>query len=171
MPLNQADQELLNTHKRKMWIVYIAMIQSLFIYVVVVYVQDRNQDLTPVDISLFFPVLMVVAVSLFLGALLVRYVLFKKMVFKPLKTSEEKVVEHAINRYITLCIVCFALMEAIAIFGLVLFFLSGERLHFFIFLGLSLFGFILVRPSTKEYVGYAEVQKAMLTVNDPTDSQ
>ena len=71
------------------------------------------------------------------------------------KVAETDAVSAALQKYFTACIVSWALCESIAIFGLVLSFLSGEPKYFVPFGALSLVNFAIYRPSREQLLSVA----------------
>ena len=52
----------------------------------------------------------------------------------------------AVQHFITGAVISYALCESVAIYGLVLFFLGGQALDFYLFMGLSLLFFLVYFP-------------------------
>jgi F0F1-type ATP synthase membrane subunit c/vacuolar-type H+-ATPase subunit K len=119
----------------------LAMIASVFIYAGIV--TGINQGYIPLKLRQTLEAQTAATVKyilLFVAALhyfIIRF--FQKISLK------------AVNRLAPGAIITFALSEAVAIYGLVLFFLNGNSTDFFIFMALSLFYFYLFYPRYQEW--------------------
>lgn len=126
----------------------LAMIGSVFICAVVVEVMQRSlapfagfAGLTPAQAQL----LKYVFVGLGLGH------------FFLLKFIPKILAPRSVQGLFQAAIVTLALCEAVAIFGLVLFFLTGKAYDFYLFFALSLFYFYLFYP---KYTHWEQVRRA-----------
>jgi len=120
----------------------LALIISVFLYAVVVEVVKRYAapflgfaGLTPAQAQM----LKYVFVALALGH------------FFLIKFIQKILASGSVQRLFTAAVVTFALCEAVAIFGLVLFLLAGNSLNFYLFMFLSLFYFWFFFPKYQEW--------------------
>lgn len=136
-------------------ILYFALVMSTCIYGAIAFVVAR----TPLRME------MVIAYALGGCALMIMGIIpvLRSRVMPPTREAhslDEKVPENdavaaALQKYFTACILSWALCESIAIFGLVLSFLSGEPKYFVPFGALSLVNFAIYRPSREQLLSVA----------------
>ena len=120
----------------------LAMIGSVFIYAVVVEVLKRTQapfsgfaDLTPAQVQMLKYIFVALAIATFFL----------------IKFMQKILASGSVERLFQAAVVTFALSESVAIFGLVLFLLSGNAMDFYLFMFLSLFYFWFFYPKYQDW--------------------
>jgi hypothetical protein len=124
----------------------IAMVVSLVAYIAVVVVLQATQESfgAVADASLLRNIFFVIA----LATIVVVQVLRRRMYRTPSMVSSggEPSVNDLIQKLVSTSIITFALAESIAIYGLVLFFLTGAAADFYALLAISLVTFTVFFP-------------------------
>jgi F0F1-type ATP synthase membrane subunit c/vacuolar-type H+-ATPase subunit K len=132
---------------RQATLIGVAMISSLFIYVIVVEsIKSYFQGITPLFIVEILRYLLfgLAFVEFFLiGFLRKRLLSFNTGVGGP---SNQEEARSPIQRLLIVTIISYALCESVAIYGVILFLIGGSRLDFYIFLILSLIYFAVYFP-------------------------
>ncbi|MEJ2070338.1 MAG: hypothetical protein P8X65_12885 [Syntrophobacterales bacterium] len=120
----------------------LVMIGSVFIYLVVVEVLKRTlapfaglADFTPAQVQTLKYIFVALAIGHFF---VIRYV-------------QKILATVTVERLFQAAVVTFALSESVAIFGLVLFLLSGKAMDFYLFMFLSLFYFWFFYPKYQDW--------------------
>jgi F0F1-type ATP synthase membrane subunit c/vacuolar-type H+-ATPase subunit K len=136
------DTQQLKTRYLTANFIGLVMIGSVFIYLVVVEVLKR----TMAPFSGFAAISPGQAQTLkyFFVALAIGHFFLIKFVHKILAAN-------TVERLFKAAVVTFALSEAVAIFGLVLFLLTGNALDFYLFMFLSLFYFWFFFPKYQDW--------------------
>ena len=161
MQFEEHDLPKFTMAKRKLFMVYAVLFSTLGIYVALVFLTPFSGDPDPSSARLLFYAVTAMGAFNGVAAVVLRHLVFRKLFDKPLGVDSSEAVSKAFERYITLCIPCFALAESAAILGLVLYFIIGSQLAFFILLGISAVSFALCRPSAEEMRDYAILQKTI----------
>ncbi len=138
---------------RQATLIGVAMICSLFIYVIVVKsIKSYFQGMAPlfiVDILRY----------LFFGLAFVEFFLIRFLRKRLLSfnggagdsSHQEEARSPMIQRLLIVTIISYALCESVAIYGLILFFIGGSRLDFYTFLILSLICFAVYFPRYNQW--------------------
>lgn len=144
---------------RMTMIIGIAMIMSLFIYAVMV--EIIKMHFSPFKRIDQFPGLEILRYIFFgvalIGFYLIRwirqFILYKKIAIE--KTTDQSVIlSSKIQRLIRTTIITYALCEWIAIFGLILFFITGSSLDFYFFAALSLIFYAIYFQKYRQWEEY-----------------
>ena len=113
----------------------LAMIGSVFIYAALVTIISKGWiaiELHPLDNNV---------------VLRLKYILLAiSLVFYFVIKLIQKMSSKSLKNYFSASIITFALCEGVAVFGLVLFFLSGDSLNFYIFMAISMLFFFIFYP-------------------------
>ena len=142
---------------RRTSIIGVAMLSTLFMYLVVAMAIQTTQDpfggfAALEDVGLLR--------NIFLGLSLLQVIVIKVIKSRALSISstltapgvgEPTDPSRLVTRLVTSSIVIFALAESIAVYGLVLFFLNGNSTDFYIFLGLSFLAFVMFFPKYDQW--------------------
>jgi F0F1-type ATP synthase membrane subunit c/vacuolar-type H+-ATPase subunit K len=127
----------------------LAMIGSVFIYLVVVEVLKRTlapfagvADFTPAQVQM----LKYIFVALAIGH------------FFLIKFMQKILAAGTVEGLFRAAVVTFALSESVAIFGLVLFLLNGNAMDFYLFMFLSLFYFWFFYPKYQDWEAQVQAQ-------------
>jgi F0F1-type ATP synthase membrane subunit c/vacuolar-type H+-ATPase subunit K len=159
----EAMEELKNAYRRTA-IIGIAMIATLAIYIlVVVLIQATRESFeSPADASLVRNIFLFISlVTIFLIQI------FRSRMFRTPSVAgagEKPSEKDLVQKLVSASVVIFALAESIAIFGLVLFFLTNRATDFYMFLAISLISFTLFFP---RYLQWEEWMKRR-TMGHPT---
>jgi hypothetical protein len=122
---------------------------SVFIYGGLAYALSTIMDEAPADASLFTVMVIVMSgVSLLVFA---SVLFFRKYWISPQSLADHDDLDEAESQYVTAMIVQGGLMESIAIYGLVLCILFLSFLIFLPFGVVSLFLFVMFRPSEDDF--------------------
>jgi len=105
-------------------------------------------DATSSEYNIFFWALCVISIIEGMLAFFFRQRLF----FAPMIVSKETFEKDLHDRFLTNCIICFAFTSAIAVYGVVLFFMGGPFETTVLFVLISMIAYQLVRPR----VGFTE---------------
>jgi hypothetical protein len=142
---------------RILWIIWAAMLGSLFVYVFICHqVGEEIRGNTSLDfpISLLKNILYgAVIVTLFLAHFLRRFMLTCRFsisevrFFKPAAISNQP---SLIAKYTIAVFVSLALCESIGLYGLVLFFLGDDLQTLYIFITISALSMLFYRPKMEE---------------------
>jgi hypothetical protein len=132
--------------------IYIGLLINIFLPVVILliaYYLDKSgmKQVSPEgeSIGLLFWILVAVSVVDGVAAIYVKY----KMFFSPMITSEHSFEEDLASRTFLISIICFALIAAISIYGLVFYILGGSFDHLLFFVFISFIAFQLIRPRAR----------------------
>ncbi len=142
------DKNDLNVH----WLIVIGLCLAVTAYVFAChYFGPRMQiGLEEATRVLIRSVLYVIAIVTFPLASLLRYILLRLNQTMPGESPAK-------NRYLVTVVVTQSMMEAIAIFGLIMFVLGDDYNTLYIFSGMAVLGIFLHRPKMSEYGSVAEV--------------
>jgi F0F1-type ATP synthase membrane subunit c/vacuolar-type H+-ATPase subunit K len=139
-------EELKNAYRRTT-IIGLAMIMSLVTYILVVaFIQamrDSSEGL--VETSLLRNIFLFVSLAMVFLIQNIRSRLFR-IPSVATERGEKTNPKDLIRKLVSTSVVIFALAESIAVFGLVLFFLTASATDFYMFLGISLLSFVLFFP-------------------------
>ncbi|RJR42590.1 MAG: hypothetical protein C4567_06945 [Deltaproteobacteria bacterium] len=139
--MSPTSRELLMQQFRTTNFIGLAMIGSVFLYAGLVL--GINHGLIPVKIPRTLPAD---------TANIVKYILlFVSILHYFIIKFFQKVAGKAANRLPAGAILTFALSEAVGVYGLVLFLLSGNANDFFIFMAVSLFYFYIFYPKYTDW--------------------
>jgi len=153
MEVNPFDA--LKKSHRQATLIGLAMISSLFIYVIVVEsIKCYFQGMAPLFI-------VEILRYLFFGLAFVEFFLIRFLRKRLLSfnagtgdlSNQEEARSPMVQRLLIVTIISYALCESVAIYGLILFFIGGSRLDFYTFLILSLIYFAAYFP---RYNGWEE---------------
>ena len=127
---------------QRMRIIGFALLASLGVYTFIVhYIKDTPPPEEPPDMVLFRYIFIGLAVAIFFLIRFLRHILLAK-------ASNVLSLQSA-------TVVSLALCESVVLFGFVLYFLGREMNDFYIFLGLSLFYFIIYFPRAQQWQEWA----------------
>jgi hypothetical protein len=134
-----------------LWILWGALFFTLFIYLLVLYITTTNAEgfeaPDPEFISTIRMAFGVIAVGEIAAIFVLRHVTF----FSKLADGDIASVEELRGKYMTTCILSWALSESIAIYGLVLAFLTHNLVYYFIFLAPAATLYLILRPQLGRY--------------------
>lgn len=143
--MNQYGVDIDRINKKNLLIGITLNVVSTFAFFVIVFfmlqkgeVQKNAMD----DITLFMSILIAVSVSEIAVAVFIR----RKILFNPMITSKENFKTDFEKWTTKVAVMMSAFSEAIAVYGLILFFLSGDVLIFTLFAVASLAFFAYIRP-------------------------
>lgn len=141
--LSPKEQEQLETFHKQHYFIWLAMIFSLFIYVVVC-LSFFKESLDPEQATLFRYVFGGLAVASVGGAWLYRKIRFNED--RLVTQDRNEAVPRSLQDYRVTLIVCLALAEAAGLFGLILYMFSLNQEDLIAFMGLALIGHMYFRP-------------------------
>jgi len=131
-------------------IIYLALIASLGLYGFVAYENASRMAPHALEPTFLYALIGVAAMEM------VGIVFLRRMMLPPMQAArslddrvalEGVAASSAVGKYFTTSIISWALCESIAIYGLVLVFLSGDFRYYAPFAGVSLLNFLFYRPS------------------------
>ncbi len=143
-------EELKNAYRRTA-IIGIAMIATLATYIlIVVLIQATRESFEgPADASLLRNIFLFISLAMIF---LIQIFRSRMFLIPSVAAGEEKPSEKdLIQKLVSASVVKFALAESIAIFGLVLFFLTNSATDFYMFLAISLVSFTLFFPRYSQW--------------------
>jgi hypothetical protein len=151
------DGEVLRKGLRTLWVIWTALLVSLFIYVFVCHffgAEIRANAGPDFPIGLFKKILYVVALFTFA----IAYFLRRLMLSGRIASSQGSIVKPAtpsdqppyLAKYTIAVVVSLALSESIGIYGLVLFFLGQDFQTLYTFIAISALAMIFFRPKMEE---------------------
>lgn len=130
-------------------IVFLALLGSLVVYLVVAYVIAADGEPPGTDIDVMVPILGVMGLGSLVAAFILRGVLLRGGLARlPAQITEDDA-GHVAGASFTSAIVGWAMCESVAIYGLVLFFLSHRWEIFLPFWGAGLVAMLLQAPSLR----------------------
>jgi F0F1-type ATP synthase membrane subunit c/vacuolar-type H+-ATPase subunit K len=148
----------MDARHRTMMILHLALMGSVGIYAFILFQVTQGQPPRELDP----PVMLYALAGVALAMMAVIPVLRSKMLppIREAKSLDEPVpedekVQAAVAKLFTASIVTWALCESIAIYGLVLAFLSFQMKYFFAFAAASLVNFLIYRPRKEQLLGAA----------------
>lgn len=145
------------TGRRKAFVIGLAMVFGVFIYAGIIEFLARNKAPFTGYAPLHWNTFSMLRLAL-LGAALLDFALIpflrRRILSAPVRKGE---VSSGAGRLISSCIVSFALCESIAVYGLVLFLISGARPEFYVFLSLSLLAFLINFPRQERWQEWMEM--------------
>lgn len=151
---NQVEHNPIKSGLTLPWIIAGMMLAMLAAYVVICHNWgDQLQQPLPEDRRVLIrTVLYMVAIVTFPLTNLIRHVQIRlnETMPRPSSSHPEAVAK---SRYLVTVIVSMALVEAVGVFGLVMFMLGDGFNTLYIFTGLSALGLFLYRPKADEYAG------------------
>ena len=163
------DREVLQKGLRTLWVIWIAILASLVIYIFIChFIGAEIRQNAPPDfpIDRLEKILYAVALATFLLAFFLRRLMVSSrlsgaqgLVAKPLSGSSQP---PYLARYTIAVVISLALAESIGIYGLVLFFLGQDFQTLYIFIAASALAMILFRPKVEELESLAS---ASITVS------
>lgn len=145
-----------------LWLLWAAMVFSVILYVVVAHLfgdEFRKAVDQELPISFLKEILYGISACLILLAFAVRRIMFPgidsdyrtmSMRNKPVQIQKD-----IRGKYTAAMLISLALSEAVAIFGLVLFFLGDTLQTFYVFISISMVAMLLLRPKRAELERYA----------------
>ena len=143
-------EELKNAYRRTA-IIGIAMVATLATYIVIVVLiqATRGSFESRVDASLLRNIF------LFISLAMVFFIqILRNRMFRPPSVAaagEKPNEKDLIQKLVSTSVVIFGLAESIAVFGLVLFFLTNRATDFYMFLAISLVSFTLFFPRYSQW--------------------
>lgn len=154
---NQVERDPIKSGLTLPWIIVGTMLAMLAAYVVICHTlgEQLQQPLTEDRRVLVRTVLYAVAIVTFPMTNLIRHVQIRlnQTMPRPQTLSAETVAK---SRYLVTVVVSMTLVEAVGVFGLVMFALGDGYNTLYIFTGLSALGLFLYRPKADEYVGIVD---------------
>lgn len=134
----------------KIILIYFALISSTLMVCVVFYFLVK--DMQPSNEDLFFPLILLAVIMLFTSLFIIKFINGLQ-----LKSINDKAgLSEKLSAYLTLQIIKFAMIEGIALFTLVGFFLTVNFLFFIVFFGALSF-YIIERPSKEKFLFEVEL--------------
>jgi hypothetical protein len=161
--LGRVEPEQLKSDLTMPWVIVGIMLAMLVAYVIVCIIFG-NQIQTPLPEAqrvLIRTILYVVAIVTFPMTNLIRHIQVQLNQTMPYSHSTPDI--EAKNRYLVTVIVSMSLIEAIGVFGFVMFILGDNFNTLYIFSGLSALGLFLYRPKVNEYAKIVEALTAQKT--------
>ena len=143
-------EELKNAYRRTA-IIGIAMIATLATYIlIVVLIQATRESFEGLaDASMLFNIFLFISLAMIFLIQILRNRMFRPpSAAAPGEKPNEK---DLIQKLVSTSVIIFALAESIAVFGLVLFFLTNRASDFYIFLAISLITFTLFFPRYSQW--------------------
>jgi len=155
MDVRQAMQARMRTAA----IIWVAFLATVFVYWGLVIHLGRGQQPAPLtNAGPIHLILLGVAVLMFFTAGAIRTIMLRSPLPQVDGGSGDAAVTAALNRLVTVTVVCAAVGESIAILGLVEFFLLRADSRFVVFLLLSLGTLILYMPRASQWRTYLSRQ-------------
>jgi hypothetical protein len=168
--LSQSEKEALNKGMIIMWILWSALVVSLFIYVLICHLaQYRPGNIFNAVISLenFKNILYIVSIITLIISYFVRKaaLVVRSSSTRPL-ASNTSIIPAITGKYTVAMITALAFSESIGIYGLVLFFMgdSFQTLHTFI--GVAVLAMFFYRPKREEIETLANDMKMKSTQSE-----
>ena len=160
---NQQELELLERSHRTHNSLWVLLMVSLVVYLVVCHVVD-NQFLqsTPSD-TLIRDLIFLMALGAVILAMVVRRLLLKVKPGRPLTLLAPMVCAKAVERYRTALFISLAFAEAVAMYGLILFFIGYGLANLYLFTALSALSLYLLRPRYGELEAFFLAQRKLLS--------
>ncbi|MBU2488768.1 MAG: hypothetical protein KKA60_05205 [Proteobacteria bacterium] len=131
------------------WIVWGAMLTSVFLYGVVARIITAQGALPDMDVPAY-PVLRIVFMTLGAALLFAAPAVGRKLEALP---SVRAANPDPARQRLAAAMVSWAMAEAVGVFGLVLYFLGREPWVLYVFLGASAVGLVALRPDSRQYQG------------------
>lgn len=140
------DQDKLKNRKFMFWLIWAAMLGMLFVYLgLAVYLGELGDGPDEVDWELVSMLLYVfAAVSVLDVAFAIGFRIFS--FFRKLDAGEFDSSDTVANKYFRISIITWVLVEAVAIYGFVLFILSYELNYYLAFMAPALVLMVIYRP-------------------------
>jgi hypothetical protein len=144
--------ELVSARRRVMLTIYAALVISLLLYAAIVHLLGdvvRPPDMPPAGAGLLRWALHGIGAVTFVGALAARRRVLGTDALAAV--ARQGGLDAALTRLQTRTVVLLALMESVAIHGLVLFFVTGQLRDFYLLWGLGLVGQLLLAPRAEPW--------------------
>jgi hypothetical protein len=150
---NQVERKQLQSDLTLPWVIVGMMLSMLAAYIVICHSlgEQLQQPLPETQRVLIRTVLYAVAIVTFPLTNLIRHIQLRLNQTMPRSRTAHGANADAKRRYLATIIVSMSLIEAIGVFGLVMFILGDGFNTLYIFTGLSALGLFLYRPKTDEY--------------------
>ncbi|HEY8037204.1 MAG TPA: hypothetical protein VIF37_16605 [Methylobacter sp.] len=150
---NQVERKQLQSDLTLPWVIVGMMLSMLAAYIVICHSlgEQLQQPLPETQRVLIRTVLYAVAIATFPLTNLIRHIQLRLNQTMPRSRTAHGATADAKRRYLATIIVSMSLIEAIGVFGLVMFILGDGFNTLYIFTGLSALGLFLYRPKTDEY--------------------
>ena len=147
------EREQLNSDLTLPWVIVGMMAAMLAVYIVICHTLggQLQQPLPDAQRVLIRTVFYVIAIVTFPLTNLIRHIQLRLNQTMPSSHAAQDAVATAKSRYLVTVIVSMSLIEAVGIFGLVMFVLGDGFNTLYIFTGLSALGLFLYRPKVDEY--------------------
>ncbi|PKK81996.1 MAG: hypothetical protein CVT49_15945 [candidate division Zixibacteria bacterium HGW-Zixibacteria-1] len=143
------DESKIDINKLLIKPVYIGLFMNILVPAIllgIVYYIDKNggqgRGLTSDTYNIMFWALCVVAISE--GAM--AFILRQKFFFSPMAVSKETLEDDLVRGFMNASIICYAFTSAIAIYGLILFFMGGTFETMVLFVLISMIAYQFIRP-------------------------
>lgn len=167
--LNPSEKEMVDKGMIVMWIIWGAILVSLFVYVLVCHLagdQIRQNANPAIPLDLFKNILY--AVSLI--TLIISYFVRKAVLVvrsSGTRTGASNISQQStqpafIGKYTVAMIISLALSESIGIYGVVLYFIGDSLQTLYTFIGVSAIAMIFYRPKKEEIITLANDMKMKL---------
>ena len=167
--LSPSEKEALDKGMIVLWIIWGAILISLFVYVLVCHLagDQIRQNLNPdMPLTLFKNILYAASVL----TLLISYFVRKAVLSvrssstrtRSSNISQQPAQPAFMGKYTVAMIVSLALSESIGIYGVVLFFMGDSLQTLYTFIGVSAMAMILYRPKKEEIITLANEMKMNL---------
>jgi F0F1-type ATP synthase membrane subunit c/vacuolar-type H+-ATPase subunit K len=149
---------MIEQSQRTMTILFFALMASVGMYGFILLQVTQGQTPKEIDPPAFLYALIVVALAQMAFIPVLRRIMLPPM--REARSLDEPVpeggkVQQALQKLQTASIVSWALCESIAIYGLLLAFLSFQMKYFFPFAAVSLVNFLIYRPRREQLLGAA----------------
>jgi hypothetical protein len=162
---NQVEREQLKSDLIIPWVIVGVMLTLLAAYLIICHIlgQQLQQPLPENQRVMLRTVFYAVAIVTFPLTNLIRHIQLRLNQTMPRSRTAHGATADAKRRYLATVIVSMSLVEAVGIFGLVMFILGDGLNTLYIFTGLSALGLFLYRPKADEY---SEIIEAIAAQKD-----
>ena len=167
--LSPSEKEALDKGMVVLWIIWNAILISLFVYVLVCHLtvdQIRQNSNPDIPLTLFKNILYAVSVITLLISYFVRKAALavRSSGARPgtSNTSQQSTQPAFIGKYTVAMIISLALSESIGIYGVVLYFIGDSLQTLYAFIGVSAITMIFYRPKKEEIITLANDMKMKL---------
>lgn len=155
--IDPREQEVLSKAMKVNWVIWAAMVSSIGIYILVAHVTEGKIRIgagAGEVFGLLRTILLIVGIGELVLIPLIRRLMLRPSSLSPVQGAPASALtpqsHPAAARYVTALITSLAIAESVAIYGLVLFFLSGDFGTLYLFAALGAAGMLVNRPKGGE---------------------
>lgn len=162
---NQVEHEQLKSGLALPWVIVGMMLTLLAAYIIICHSagEQLQQPLPENQRVLLRTIFYTIAIVTFPLTNLIRHIQLRLNQTMPRSQTAHEEIAEAKRRYLTTIIVSMSLVEAVGVFGLIMFVLGDGFNTLYIFTGLSALGLFLYRPKADEY---SEIIEAIAAQKD-----